>query len=130
MSGGCFGETLERQPDIMFDNLFAHLPSTGSSEEQFATLLDEPGLIVRRIVSTGQSSPPGFWYEQAEAEWVLLISGEALLRFADEPEARRLKPGAFIDIAPGRRHRVDWTRPAEATIWLAIHRPARTPASP
>jgi len=109
----------------MPDNLFANLPPAGSADEQFTELLNEPGLIVQRIVSTGQCSPPDFWYEQVEAEWVLLISGEALLRFEDEAEARRLKPGTFIDIAPGRRHRVEWTTPDAPTIWLAIHRPAR-----
>lgn len=107
----------------MIDNLFANLPPLGSAEEAFTTLLAEPGLIVKRIVSTGQSSPEGFWYEQPEAEWVLLISGEALLRFEDEAEVRKLHPGAFIDIAAGRRHRVELTAPDTPTIWLAIHRP-------
>lgn len=108
----------------MPDNLFADLPPSCSAEEQFATLLAEPGLIVQRIVSTGQASPPGFWYEQPAAEWVLLVSGEALLRFEDEAEPRRLLPGSYLDIAPQRRHRVDWTAPDTQTVWLAIHRPA------
>jgi cupin 2 domain-containing protein len=109
----------------MPDHLFANLPPLGTADEQFTTLLAEPGLIVQRIVSTGQASPPGFWYEQAEAEWVLLVSGEALLRFEDELEARRLRPGSYIDIAAGRRHRVESTAPDTQTIWLAIHRPGR-----
>ncbi|MBP5986466.1 MAG: cupin [Azonexus sp.] len=108
----------------MSDNLFANLPAVGAADEQFTTLLAERELEVRRIVSTGQASPPGFWYEQPEAEWVLLVSGEALLRFEDEPEPRRLLPGSYIDIAPRRRHRVDWTAPNRQTVWLAIHRPA------
>jgi cupin 2 domain-containing protein len=107
----------------MPDNLFANLPPPGTADEQFTTLLAEPGLIVERIVSTGQASPPDFWYEQAEAEWVLLVSGEALLRFEDEAEARRLLPGSYVDIAAGRKHRVEWTTPDTPTVWLAIHRP-------
>jgi cupin 2 domain-containing protein len=109
----------------MSDNLFANLPPLGTAEEQFTTLLSEPGLIVQRIVSTGQASPPGFWYEQAEAEWVVLLSGEALLRFEDETAAQRLLPGNYLDIAAGRRHRVEWTAPDTPTVWLAIHRPGR-----
>lgn len=109
----------------MNGNLFSKLPSLDSTEEEFTPLLDEPGLIVKRIVSTGQSSPPGFWYEQAEAEWVLLVSGEAALRFADEDEPRRLRPGDYLDIAAGRRHRVESTHPTQATIWLALHRPGK-----
>jgi len=106
----------------MSANLFDHLPPVTSSDEEFTTLLGEPGLMVQRIVSTGQASPPGFWYDQAEDEWVVLIAGEALLHFADEPEPRHLRPGDHLEIAAGRRHRVDWTKPGEHTIWLAIHR--------
>jgi len=104
----------------MTDNLFAGF-SSASTEEQFAELLSRPGIRIERIVSTGQTSPPDFWYEQADAEWVLVLQGEALLRFEDEAQARRLKPGDFLDIAPNRRHRVDWTDPSQPTIWLAVH---------
>src|ERR1700720_236726 len=41
--------------------------------EQVATLLTRPGLRVERIVSLGQASPPGFWYDQAEGKWVLVL---------------------------------------------------------
>jgi hypothetical protein len=41
--------------------------------EQVATLLTRPGLRVEQIVSRGQASPPGFWYDQAEGEWVLVL---------------------------------------------------------
>jgi cupin 2 domain-containing protein len=53
------------------------------------------------------------------------------LRFADETEARLLRPGVWLDIAPHRRHRVDWTDPAAATVWLAVFydRCCWTPAS-
>ena len=101
-------------------NLFAGLPRTPTAEEAFAELLRHPGVRVERIVSTGQCSPPDFWYDQPEGEWVLVLRGEARLRFADEAEARRLGPGDFIDIASHRRHRVDWTTPKEATVWLAV----------
>jgi cupin 2 domain-containing protein len=52
---------------------------------------------------------------------VLLIQGEAKLRFADEAEARHLQAGDYLDIAAQRKHRVDWTPSGEITIWLAIH---------
>ncbi len=81
-------------------------------------------LRVERIVSQGQASPPGFWYDQDEAEWVLLLAGAARLRFADEPQDRLLGPGDHVHIAPRRRHRVEWTDPAAPTVWLAVfHRP-------
>ena len=103
------------------DNIFAGIPSSTATAEEFSQLLQRPGLRIERIVSTGHCSPPEFWYEQADGEWVLLIEGAARLRFADENAARQLKPGDFVDIAPQRRHRVDWTAPDQPTIWLAIH---------
>ncbi len=103
------------------DNIFAGIPASTATAEEFSQLLQRPGLRIERIVSTGHCSPPDFWYEQADGEWVLLIEGAARLRFADENAARQLKPGDFVDIAPQRRHRVDWTAPDQPTIWLAIH---------
>ena len=104
----------------MADNLFSGFSSI-ASKEQFAELLASPNIRIERIVSTGQSSPSNFWYEQQTAEWILILQGQALLRFEDEPDARRLVPGDYIDISPQRRHRVDWTDPSQPTIWLAVH---------
>ena len=86
-------------------------------------LLTRPGLRIERIVSRGQASPSGFWYDQPEAEWVMVLAGAARLRFQDEAEARVLGPGDSLDIAPHRRHRVEWTDPAVATVWLAVFYP-------
>jgi cupin 2 domain-containing protein len=100
-------------------NLLSPLPDAHAAE-QVATLLARPGLRVERIVSLGQASPPEFWYDQPEGEWVLVLAGAAKLRFAEEPEARLLRPGDWLDIAPHRRHRVEWTDPAMPTVWLAM----------
>jgi cupin 2 domain-containing protein len=105
----------------MSGNLFADLPATPEAAERLETLLARPGLRIERIVSSGQASPPGFWYEQDDAEWVLLASGEALLRFEDETEARRLHAGDWLHIEPRRRHRVEWTATETPTVWLAVH---------
>lgn len=105
----------------MIANLFAELPRLGSENEQFLTLTSQPGLRIERIVSTGQSSPPDFWYDQPGGECVVLIQGEAKLRFADEDVARHLKTGDFLEIPKHCRHRIEWTPSAEVTIWLAIH---------
>jgi cupin 2 domain-containing protein len=100
-------------------NLLAPLPDAEASE-QVATLLTRPGLRIERIVSHGQASPPGFWYDQSEGEFVLLLAGAAELRFADEPDARLLRPGDWLDITSRRLHRVDWTDPTTPTVWLAV----------
>jgi cupin 2 domain-containing protein len=107
-------------PVSKLENIFDNLPPASVRDEVFQTLLQTPRVRVERIVSQGQSSPEGFWYDQATHEWVLLLSGAARLRFEGE-EPIDLKPGAYVHIPAHRRHRVDWTDPAQPTVWLAIH---------
>ena len=101
-------------------NIFAHVPE-GLLEEQLMELLSAPGLRIERIVSTGQASPPGFWYDQEWAEWVLVLSGSAGLLFEGEDEPRVLRFGDHVLIPQRARHRVDWTDPKQPTVWLAVH---------
>jgi cupin 2 domain-containing protein len=100
-------------------NLLRNLPEAGRGE--VADILHAAaGLRIERIVSHGHASPPGFWYDQPQAEWVLVIAGRARLRFAEESEDRDLGPGDWLHIAAHRRHRVEWTEPARPTVWLAV----------
>jgi cupin 2 domain-containing protein len=104
----------------MADNLFADLAGN-ADKEQVVEFLSRPGMKIERIVSSGQGSPPGFWYDQPHREWVVVLRGRARLRFEDERQPRMLGPGDFVDIAAHRRHRVEWTQPGEPTVWLAVH---------
>jgi cupin 2 domain-containing protein len=113
---------IDSLPGVPFEaggNLLRDLPDARNGEV-VETLIETSGMRVERIVSLGQASPPGFWYDQNEAEWVLLLTGAARLRFADEPEDRALAPGDHVLIAPRRRHRVAWTDPEIPAVWLAI----------
>ncbi len=101
-------------------NLFADIPARLAREE-ITTLLSSPGLRIERIVSGGQASAPGFWYDQPQAEWVIVLAGSARLRFADEAADRPLAAGDYLHVAAHRRHRVEWTDPTQATVWLAVH---------
>lgn len=105
----------------MKNNLFAALPAPGSSAEIFDELLRRDGVRIERIVSTGQSSPPGFWYDQPQGEWVIVLAGRARLRLAEPVREIELAAGDWVDIAPHVRHRVEWTDPAQPTVWLAVH---------
>jgi cupin 2 domain-containing protein len=104
-------------------NLFAPI-APESTEEIFQVLLETGFFRLERIVSTGQATPPGEWYDQETHEWVALLTGSAGLRFEDEPELRVLRPGDYLLIPAHRRHRVEWTDPAGPTVWLALHYPA------
>lgn len=99
-------------------NLFADLPGR-LPEELFTTLLAAGRLRIERIVSFGHASPEGYWFDQDQHEWVLLLQGAARLQFEDDEV--ELRPGDFLNIPAHRRHRVEWTTPDEPTVWLAIH---------
>jgi len=100
-------------------NLLADLPAAPDGEVT-ERLLARPGLRIERIVSNGEASPPGFWYDQDESEWIAVLAGRARLRFADEAEDRVLGPGDNVLIEAHRRHRVESTDPTAPTIWLAV----------
>lgn len=102
------------------NNIFSAIPAD-QSEEHFEPLLETGDFRIERIVSFGQSSPPGYWYDQEQAEWVMLLQGAARLQLANPDKLVELKPGDWINLAAHEKHRVEWTTPDEPTIWLAIH---------
>ena len=89
-------------------------------EELVETLAESGSVRIERIVSTGHASPEGFWYDQPDREFVLVVRGRARLEF-DDGESLDLEAGGWADIPAHRRHRVAWTSPDEPTVWLAIH---------
>jgi len=109
-------------------NLFRPLPDAADGE-CFDDLLSRPGCRVERIVSQGQASPPGFWYDQDWDEWVLLLSGSALLRLESRSQPVALTAGDHLLIPAGERHRVEATDAAGPTVWLAVHVPVATPGN-
>lgn len=99
-------------------NLLRELPD-GPAGEIVERLAGSRTVRIERIVSHGQASPEDFWYDQDEAEFVLVLAGAARLEFANG-EVLALGPGDFVDIAPHRRHRVEWTDPDRRTVWLVV----------
>ena len=96
--------------------LLADIPQPGSAEA-FDTLLAQPGLRIERIVSHGHASPPGFWYDQTEDEWVMVLRGNAAIGFEDGREVE-LAAGDWVFLPAHCRHRV--LRSAAPTVWLAV----------
>src|SRR3979490_2292301 len=100
-------------PSNLFADLPGHLPG-----ELLTTLLDDANVRIERIVSHGHASPQGFWYDQEQHEWVVVLKGAARLRFEDGTV--EMKPGDCLNIPAHQKHRVEWTTPDEPTIWLAV----------
>jgi cupin 2 domain-containing protein len=98
-----------------FDGIPSKLP-----EELFTTLHAARGVRIERIVSESHRSADGFWYDQDQHEWVLVLQGAAAIEFADDRQVVELRPGSYLNIPAHRRHRILWTSGAEQTIWLAV----------
>ncbi len=99
-------------------NLFEGIPAS-LADEWTERLAGNAGARVERIVSRGHASPPGFWYDQAQSEWVLVVQGHARLRFEND-RVVELGAGDHVTIAPHVRHRVEWTAPDQDTVWLVV----------
>jgi cupin 2 domain-containing protein len=103
-------------PANLLADLPRHLP-----EELFTTLLEGNAVRIERNVSHGHASAEGFWYDQEQHEWVLVVQGAARLRFEAEEQPVELRPGDWLNIPAHKKHRVEWTTPDEPTVWLAVH---------
>jgi cupin 2 domain-containing protein len=95
-------------------------PAGPLPQELTHVLVSVPGrLRIVRILSRGHCSPPGFWYDQEDNEWVSVLAGRARLE-VEERGMVELGPGDQILLAAHQRHRVLWTEPGIDTIWLAV----------
>lgn len=99
----------------MSDNL---LPCRAGAKEEFHPLLEGKSFRLEHIVSHGESSPPGFWYDQEREEWVTLLRGEATLAY-DDGARQSLRSGDAVLIPAHRRHRVESV--STDAVWLALH---------
>lgn len=84
--------------------------------EQTATLAVGTQFHLEHIVSGPHASPPEFWYDQAQAEWAILLAGDAELEFEDG--VVKMKAGDGLLIPAHLRHRVASSSDA---VWLALH---------
>lgn len=110
----------DRHRDSGLHNLYDSVPAD-SPEEIIETLLRGENVRLQRIISIGHASPDGFWYDQPDDEWVVVLRGEAKLRIDGQAAPITMRPGDHVIIPAHRKHRVEWTSADEPTIWLALH---------
>ena len=101
------------------DNIF-RLPNNLINQEIFETIINCKNLKIERIISTGQTTPEGTWYDQEQDEWVILLQGESRLLFSDNSSIH-LTSGDYLLIKAHSKHRVEYTSIDPPCIWLAIH---------
>jgi len=104
-------------------NFFTNLPDA-QPEELIETLLENKHIRIERIISHGQATPAGQWYDQIQDEWLVLLQGAARLQFEQQDDEIPLQSGDYIHISAHCRHRVSWTDPDQKTLWLALFFPA------
>lgn len=92
--------------------------SVANDAEQFFPLLTTSALRVEKIESHGCPSPAGVWYDQAQIEWVMLVTGSASLLF-ESGVALALTAGDYVTLPAHCKHRVEWC--SEDACWLALH---------
>ncbi|MFL0731415.1 MAG: Nif11 domain/cupin domain-containing protein [Prochlorococcus sp.] len=100
-------------------NLLARaLPPEG--QEQHHLLHTGSDWRLELILSCSASSPEGFWYDQTDHEWIVILRGSASLKLKDPDAYVDLSVGDQLHFLPHRLHRVERTDPHPGTIWLAL----------
>ena len=100
-------------------NIFK-LPNNLNHLEKFEQIVTGENIQIERIISTGQTTTSGQWYDQNTDEWVILLQGEAELSYADDTRIK-LKAGDYLLIPAHTKHRVEYTSIEPPCIWLAVH---------
>ena len=101
-------------------NLFSNTDTLAGDQEVFDILARGVGARVERIVSRGQTTPAGEWYDQDDDEWVVLLQGHAELTFEDGTR-HDLHAGDWLFIVAHARHRVSATSVEPPCVWVAVH---------
>lgn len=101
-------------------NLFNNLPTSQLPEEIFTNLLKHKNIKIEKIISTGQITPPDELYDQQQAEWVIVLQGQAIMWLEDQGEVA-LGVGDYLYIEPHVKHKVTYTSSSPVTVWLAVH---------
>jgi cupin 2 domain-containing protein len=100
------------------ENIFK-LPEQLPPAELFETLWHNDQISIKRIISTGQVTPAGEWYDQEQNEWLIVLQGSAELSYEDNSRIKLIK-GDYLLIPAHQKHRVEYTSTAPPCIWLTV----------
>lgn len=91
---------------------------TDLSEEIIETIAEGGKFRLERIISECHTTKEGYWYDQEETEFVMVVRGRAELMFKGVETPVDLMPGDYLIIEPHEEHRV--TQTEAGTFWIAL----------
>lgn len=103
--------------DMELKNIFADIEHVGE-EEVFNVLGKSANCRIEGIAVAGYSSPKGFWYDQENDEFIMLLQGEATLEFEDRMVD--MKAGDYLIIHKNCRHRIEKSSLDPVCVWLCV----------
>jgi cupin 2 domain-containing protein len=101
-------------------NFFKNEKLPLGEEEIFQTIFEASDLQIEKIISKGQVTPRGKWYDSNRSEWVVLLQGKASL-VMENGRTIHLSSGDYLTIPAGLKHRVTYTSSQPVCLWLAVH---------
>lgn len=111
----------QQPPSVTAGNLFASDGLTISQDKEYTeSFIKREHLSLERIISKGHITPPGYWYDQDQDEWVVLLKGRASIEFENR-HVIHLEEGDYLMLQAGLKHRVIYTSKDPPCIWLALH---------
>ena len=93
---------------------------TPADKELSDKIIEKSGVTIERILSAGQVTPNGEWFNQERDEWVILLQGNAEIEFEGEGIIQ-VQTGDHLNIPPHKKHRVTFTSAVPPCTWLAVH---------
>lgn len=90
------------------------------SHEMFDILAQNHKVRIERIISTGQTTHEGDWFDSEFDEWVILLEGNAEVLFEDG-EVKKFSKGDYYGISANRKHKVTYTSSNPPCVWLAVY---------
>ena len=100
-------------------NFFSKIPELQPGMEEIENILRHGNVRIERITGSGAVSPDGFWFDQDENEWVMLLQGDAVIEFTDGTKTQ-MTAGSYISLPAHEKHRLVYTSSDPACIWLAF----------
>jgi cupin 2 domain-containing protein len=104
--------------EISVHNIFKYIECQKGAET-FDLIAKKGFFKIVKTVSNGAKSPDGFWYDQPQDEFVLLLSGRAKI-FFEKGKKADLKRGDYILIPRRVKHRVEYTSEKPKCVWLCV----------